>query len=77
VLSYGPVAQRLAQRTHNPLVVSSNLTRPTICEPLVFNTLGRFSLAFSWAFLCVFFIGGTQGELDAPLEHIKVALTKG
>jgi hypothetical protein len=27
--SYGPVAQRLEQRTHNPLVVGSNPTGPT------------------------------------------------
>src|SRR6516225_7884014 len=29
--SAGPVAQRLEQRTHNPLVVGSNPTGPTIC----------------------------------------------
>ena len=29
--SAGPVAQRLEQRTHNPLVVGSNPTGPTFC----------------------------------------------
>lgn len=28
---FGPLAQWLEQRTHNPLVVSSTLTRPTKC----------------------------------------------
>ena len=30
ILQYGPVAQRLEQGTHNPLVVGSNPTGPTI-----------------------------------------------
>ena len=29
--SMGPVAQRLEQRTHNPLVLGSNPSGPTIC----------------------------------------------
>ena len=29
----GPRAQRLEQETHNPLVVGSNPSRPTICAP--------------------------------------------
>src|ERR1700691_4582652 len=32
--SFGPLAQRLVQRTHNPLVVGSNPTGPTtVSEP--------------------------------------------
>ncbi len=32
---YGPIAQRLEQGTHNPLVVGSNPTRPTIFHRLL------------------------------------------
>ena len=30
MISFGPLAQRLVQRTHNPLVVGSNPTGPII-----------------------------------------------
>ena len=43
---YGPVAQRLAQRTHNPLVVSSNLTRPTIL--MVIKSTGYLHRSSFW-----------------------------
>ena len=33
----GPVAQRLEQGTHNPLVVGSNPTGPTIFKVFTFN----------------------------------------
>ena len=35
----GPVAQRLEQGTHNPLVVGSNPTGPTILKSL--SSMGR------------------------------------
>ncbi len=34
---FGPVAQRLEQGTHNPLVASSNLAGPSLLFPLVFR----------------------------------------
>lgn len=30
-MRHGPLAQRSEQRTHNPLAVGSNPTRPTMC----------------------------------------------
>ena len=39
VSSFGPVAQRLEQGTHNPLVVGSNPTGPTTLTSL--STIGK------------------------------------
>ncbi len=44
----GPVAQRLEQRTHNPLVLGSNPSGPT-------NKFLRPAFAISWFFRLVYF----------------------
>lgn len=64
----GPVAQRLEQGTHNPLVVGSNPTGPTILKSL--STIGKG-----------FFMPGTLGEgyLDGLFSHLfrkAIFLTK-
>ena len=55
----GPVAQRLEQGTHNPLVVGSNPTGPTILKSL--SLMGKD-----------FFVTGFLGEgyLDGLFSHL-------
>ena len=59
IILIGPVAQRLEQGTHNPLVVGSNPTGPTILKSL--STIGKG-----------FFMPGTLGEwyFDGPFSHL-------
>ena len=55
----GPVAQRLEQGTHNPLVVGSNPTGPTILKSL--SSMGK-------GFFVTGFIG--EGYFDELLTHL-------
>jgi hypothetical protein len=59
--SWGPVAQRLEQQTHNLLVVGSNPTGPTtklkqelyLCTEMLEARIARFSIVLSWPPKCV------------------------
>ena len=55
----GPVAQRLEQGTHNPLVVGSNPTGPTILKSL--SSMGK-------GFFIPSFLG--EGYLDGLFSHL-------
>ena len=44
---FGPVAQRLEQWTHNPLVQGSNPCGPTT-TPFLFQRLGAHSASWEW-----------------------------
>ncbi len=55
----GPLAQRLEQGTHNPLVVGSNPTGPTILKSL--SSMGK-------GFFIPNFLG--EGYLDGLFSHL-------
>ena len=55
----GPVAQRLEQGTHNPLVVGSNPTGPTILKSLSLTGKGFFIPRFL-----------AEGYLDGLFSHL-------
>ena len=48
VTSFGPVAQRLEQGTHNPLVVGSNPTGPTILKVIKFDKIFFLLIRIFW-----------------------------
>ena len=62
----GPIAQRLEQGTHNPLVPGSNPGGPTILDTISLRLFGVFFVgSYRWCLLAVN-LPGEVGELVSP-----------